>query len=94
VINGYDFEPDDKGFRSLLLVTDRWSGYSFNLYLKDGLALTIIEALTYLINHLKYQHNINVKVIECDNKFMEVKPEVAQTLSNYNICIELSVPYM
>jgi hypothetical protein len=42
----YDFEPDDKGFRILLLVTDRWSGYSFNLYLKDQIALSIIEALT------------------------------------------------
>jgi hypothetical protein len=77
VIDGYDFEPDNKGFRSLLLVTNRWLGYSFNLYLKDGLALTIIEVLTYLINHLKYQHNINVKVIECDNEFIEVKLEVA-----------------
>jgi hypothetical protein len=77
VINRHDFEPDNKGFRSLLLVTNRWSGYSFDLYLKDGLASTIIEALTYLINYLKYQHNINVKVIECDNEFTEVKPEVA-----------------
>jgi hypothetical protein len=72
----HDFEPDDEGFRTLLLVTDRWSGYSFDLYLKDQMALSIIEALTYLINYLKYQHVIDVKVIECDNEFTDVKPEV------------------
>jgi hypothetical protein len=58
------------------------------------LASTIIEALIYLIKHLKYQHNVNIKVIECDNEFTEVKLEVAQTLSNCNIHMELSAPYM
>jgi hypothetical protein len=89
----HDFEPDDEGFRTLLLVTDRWSGYAFDLYLKDHTALSIIEALTYLINHLKYQHSIDVKVIECDNEFTDIKPEVARTLSKRNIRLEPSAPY-
>jgi hypothetical protein len=89
----HDFELDDEGFRTLLLVTDRWSGYVFDLYLKDHTALLIIEALTYLINHLKYQHSINVKVIECDNEFTDIKSEVVRTLSKHNIRLEPSVPY-
>jgi hypothetical protein len=89
----HDFKPDDEGFRTLLLVTDRWLGYSFNLYLKDQTALSIIEALTHLINHLKYQYAIDVKVIECDNEFIDVKPEVEWTLSKHNIRLEPSVPY-
>jgi hypothetical protein len=40
------------------------------------MVLSIIEALTHLINYLKYQHAIDVKVIECDNEFTDVKPEV------------------
>jgi hypothetical protein len=90
----YDFKPDNKGFRILLLVTNRWLGYSFNLYLKDQTALSIIEALTYLINYLKYQHAINVKVIEYNNKFIDVKPEVEWTLFKHNIYLEPSVPYI
>jgi hypothetical protein len=92
-LDRHDFEQDDRGFRSLLLVTDRWSGYAFDLYLKDGSASSIIEALTYLINHIKYQHNVDVKVIECDNEFTDIKPEVARTLSNRNIRMEPSAPY-
>ena len=94
MLNKHDFEPDNKGFILLLLVTNRWLGYGFNLYLKDRIASLIIKALIYLINYLKYQHNVNIKVIECDNKFTDIKPEVIQTLSNYNICVELSIPYM
>jgi hypothetical protein len=40
------------------------------------MALLIIEAFTYLINYLKYQHAIDVKVIECNNEFIDIKPEV------------------
>jgi hypothetical protein len=57
------------------------------------MALSIIEALTYLINYLKYQHAINIKVIEYNNKFTDVKPKVEQTLSKHNICLEPLVPY-
>jgi hypothetical protein len=88
----FDFEQDSEGIKVLLLVTDRWSGFVFDLYLKDKSALSIKAGLGYLLNLLKYQYKIDVKVIETDNEIVTVKPEVAQYLQERYIRIEPSAP--
>jgi hypothetical protein len=48
VIDIHDFTPDENGYRHLILVTDRTSGYYWDYYLKDKGYKTIIACLTEL----------------------------------------------
>ena len=43
----HDYEPDSEGFKTLLLISDRWSGHAFDFYLKDHTTASIKEALTF-----------------------------------------------
>ena len=92
-LNFHDYEPDSEGFKTLLLISDRWSGHAFDFYLKDHITASIKEALTFLFDYLKQQYKIDVKVIECDNEIIHNKPELTQLLKNRLVRIEPSAPY-
>jgi hypothetical protein len=57
-IDFHDFNPGKGGFNSLMLVTDRWSGYCWDYYLSNREADTIITALKRLFGLLLRQFNI------------------------------------
>jgi hypothetical protein len=46
-IDFHDFEPDavNDGFKSVMLITDRFSGYIWDFYLQNREADTIVSAL-------------------------------------------------
>src|SRR6185437_9918860 len=75
-IDFHNWEEDDEGYSSLMLVTDRYSGWSWDLYLKDRTAKTIIANLKYLFDYIEHHHNFKPKVVEADNKIYKVKPAV------------------
>ena len=60
-IDFHDFNRGYGGFNSLMLVTDRWSGYTWDYYLSDRKAQTIIAAFKHLFGMLKRQYNIEPK---------------------------------
>ena len=89
-IDFHDLLPDEEGFSSLMLVTDRYSGYSWDYYLSNRKAETIIDAIHNLFNLIRHQYRIRPKVIESDN---ELAGRVAEYLSERSIRFEPSAPY-
>ena len=79
-IDFHDFEEDIEGYSSLMLVTDLYSGFIWNFYLKDRTSGTIIGALEMLFGILRTQYQVAPEVIECDNEIVGQKPKVKDFL--------------
>ena len=76
-----------------MLSSDRHSGFMWDFYFKDNrTAKSIIGFLDILVNFLKVQCNITVKVIECDGEIATTKPEVARWCARKSIRLETSAP--
>ncbi|XP_044720032.1 integrase core domain-containing protein [Hirsutella rhossiliensis] len=69
------------------------SGFSWDYYLQDRKADTIITTLKHAVDYLTYQFDFKVKVIECDNELTSQKPAVTQFLLGRNLKVEPSAPY-
>ena len=93
-IDFHDFEKDDEGYSSSMLVTDRWSGYIWDFYLKDRTGPSVITALKVLFGILERQYEIKPKVIECDNEIITQKPAVKEYLNSLFLKLEPSPPYI
>jgi hypothetical protein len=89
----HDFEPDDKGYNRLMLLTDRISRYSWDYYMQDKKAGSIIAALQSFLGMLERQYGVNVKAIECDNEIVINKPRIKAFLERRHIRIEPSPPH-
>src|SRR5581483_7639671 len=77
-----------------MLVTNRYSGYSWDLYLKDRSASTIIANLKYLFNYLEYHYNIKPKMVKSDNEIYTVKPAIRTWLEKEKLIrVEPLAPY-
>jgi hypothetical protein len=92
-----DFHSYEEGSstkeKSQLLIVDRYSRYTWDLYLKDNRpARSIIRLLEIFTRFLKTQFNITVKVIETDNEITTVKAEVSRWCASLGIKIEPSAP--
>ena len=76
-----------------MLITDRFSGFMWDLYFKDNCpARSIIKLLNSFVQFLKVQFNVTVKIIESDNKIFSVKADVEKWCSAKGIKIEPSAP--
>ena len=78
-VDFHDYEKSDKGFKSTMLVTDRWSGEIRDYYLTDRTAASIIAALEDLFGRLELQ-GFKPQVIECDNELYLRKHDVRRFL--------------
>jgi Reverse transcriptase (RNA-dependent DNA polymerase)/GAG-pre-integrase domain len=79
-VDFHDYEKSDKGFKSTMLITDRWSGQIWDYYLTDRTAASIIAALKDFFERLERQYGIKPKVIECDNELYLRKHDVRRFL--------------
>jgi hypothetical protein len=86
----HDFEPDEAGYNSLLLVVDRVSGWMWDFYLQDRRTDAVIAALDNLIGMLERQYEIKVKVVESDNEIISKLPGVKSYLESRHIRTEPS----
>jgi transposase InsO family protein len=78
---------------SQLLITDKYSRFQWDFYLKDNrTAKSIIKILTNFVKFLQTQYNITPKVVETDNEIATVKPEVMRWLQAQGIAAEPSAP--
>lgn len=76
-----------------MLITNRFSGFVWDLYFKDNRpARSIIKQLSTLVLFMKVQYNVTVKIIESDNEIFSVKADVAKWCSAQGIKIEPSAP--
>jgi hypothetical protein len=90
--HSYEEEVTTK-VKSQMLVTDRYSGFTWDFYFTDNrLAKSIIEKLKLLLTFLKIHYGIKVQVIECDNEITITKPKVAQWCASQGITLEPSAP--
>ena len=92
-----DFHSYEEGSstkeKSQMLVTDRYSGILWDFYSKDNRpGKSIIRLLDIIVQFLKKQYNIAVKVIECDGEIATTKPEVARWCTAQAIRLEPSAP--
>jgi hypothetical protein len=92
-VDFHDFEEDEDNYNSLMLITDRWSGYIWDFYLQDRTADSIITVLSTFLGLLKNQYNLKPQVIECDNELTTQKPKVKRHIESLHIRIEPSPPY-
>jgi hypothetical protein len=81
----HDFEPDEAGYSSLLLVVDRVSGYMWDFYMRDRKTDTVITALHELLGLLERQYEIKVKAVESDNEIISKLPGVKRYLESRHI---------
>ena len=93
-IDFHDFEEDDDGFNSLMLLTDRKSGYMWDFYLQDRTTDSIITVLSTFLGLLERQYELKPQVIECDNELTTQKPGVKRYIESLHIKVEPSLPYM
>jgi hypothetical protein len=92
-----DFHAYEEGSstkeKSQMLVTDRYSGLLWDFYFKDNrLGKSIISFLDTIVQFLRKQYNITVKVIECDGEMATTKAEVARWCTAQAIRLEPSAP--
>ena len=93
-IDFHDYEPGLQNFKSMMLVTDRWSGNMWDYYLQNRKAVSIIAALTHLFGLLERQYDIKPEVIECDNELYTQKHDVRRFLEvEKHMKVEPSAPY-
>ena len=76
-----------------MLVTDCWSGYIWDFYLKYHTGPSVITALKVLFRILERQYEIKPKVIECDNDIITQKPAVKEYLNSLFVKHEPSPSY-
>ena len=69
-IDFHDYEKGINGYSSVMLVTDRYSGYIWDFYLENRESMTLIETLWWLFRIFDRQYKIKPKVIQCDNELM------------------------
>ena len=90
-IDFHDFEERYNGFRYLLLVSDRWSGLTWDYYIKDRSFESIITALSHLLGSLQQNYQLRSTVVECDNELS--KPVFETYFTQRFIRLEPSAPY-
>ena len=69
----HEFTTNKQQQRYLLLITDRFSGFSWDYYLPSREVPHILAALKHLVQLLKTQFDIVPKVLESDNEFSRAK---------------------
>jgi Reverse transcriptase (RNA-dependent DNA polymerase)/GAG-pre-integrase domain len=91
----HDYVDDGYGgYKCLLLVTDRWSGLSWDYYLTDHKSATILAALQHLFGVLE-QCKIRPQTIECDNEiFMKRKAVLTWLQTDQHVKVEPSPPHV
>jgi len=88
-----DLELDGEEYWCAMLVTDRYSGYVFDFYLKRRDTDTLISAFEDLIGLLKNQFQIQPQAIECDNEITDNHRLTAFLTRRHYIRCEPSAPH-
>ena len=88
-----DFKEDLECYSSLMLLTDRVSGYIWDYYLQDRTTESIIAALTSFLGMMERQFGIRIKAFQADNEINTVKPRVKEWIEERHIRLEPSPPY-
>ncbi|OAQ57705.1 polyprotein [Purpureocillium lilacinum] len=91
-IDFHDLPRDPDQRSSVMLITDRWSGYVWDYYLVERRLGTIHEALKDLLGTLEHQHQLRPRVIECDNEIQKDKSMLSTYLQQRYIRLEPSAP--
>jgi hypothetical protein len=68
-----DLAPDDQGFNSAMLFTERATGYVFDTYLSSRKTPSVMEAVNYFLAVMERQFDLKPSVIECDNELIKSK---------------------
>lgn len=83
---------DDEEYKKVMLFTDRYSGYVFDIYLTDWKTQDLLQAFDYFFRVLDYQFGIKPTVIESDNEIVQ-STELKEHLEHTHLLmIEHSAP--
>lgn len=92
-VDFYDSEEGRGGYKNLMLISDRYSVLSWDFYLEDRTAQSIINALSYLFNLLEQIYNLKHEIVECNNEITTQQPRVFQFLQARRLKVEPLAPY-
>ncbi|KAJ3554331.1 hypothetical protein NPX13_g10642 [Xylaria arbuscula] len=70
-IDFHDFEKTTYSNNSMMIATDRYSGYTWDHFFKNRQTESVIAALERLIKHLWNRYQVKVEVIKCDNEILK-----------------------
>ena len=87
----HDFETDEEGYKCLMLISDRLSGYLWDYYIQGNRTTAdVITAFDLFFLMMERQYGVKVKVVECDNEIIQKLPGVKQHLEARSIALEPS----
>ena len=79
-------------YRSVKFITDRWSGITWDFYLSERTAKTIIVTLDLFLNLYEAQYHVRPKVIECDGELTKSNDIRKYVEVNKRMRLEPSAP--
>lgn len=83
---------DYEGYDSLMLFTDRWSGYIWDYFLQNRTQKNLKAAFEMFMTTLERQYDIRPRVFESDNEITRIKRAVGEMLEARGIKVEPSAP--
>jgi hypothetical protein len=83
---------DEEGYNSLMLITDRWSGFIWEFFLSDRKAEMLKTAFEMFLTAFERQYGLQPRIFECDNEITTVKAAVGDMLQSKGILIQPSAP--
>ncbi|KAL3703700.1 hypothetical protein TMatcc_010892 [Talaromyces marneffei ATCC 18224] len=93
----HDFEKstlkNDKDKRTLILITDCYSGFMWDFYLTGHTTVEILETLKWFFQYLKKRYNMTPVKIEMDNEITHRHLEVKDWIKQQHVTIKTSVAY-
>ncbi|EED13613.1 conserved hypothetical protein [Talaromyces stipitatus ATCC 10500] len=79
------------GEKTLMLITDRFSGFIWDFYMTSHKSVEILETLKWFFEYLKKHHDVSLIKIEMDNEIFLHRPEVKEWLITKHVTIEPSM---
>jgi hypothetical protein len=89
----HDFTIGYEGSASVLLLSDRYSGLTWDYYLEHRTADSIIDCLKHFIHLWESTYRTKIQVFEVDNEFTTLKPKIKEFLESKHFKVEPSAPY-
>lgn len=91
-VDFHDFEPVED-FKTLRLVTDRYTGLTWDYYLPNHKDETMLKAFKHLFGMLEVQYSIKPKKLECDNEILNRPKTYDWLIEEKFVKVEPSPPH-
>lgn len=92
-VDFHDLPRDPQDRSSVMLITDRWSGYIWDYYLVERTVVTIIAAFRDLFKILARHYQLYPQTVESDNEIQSEGGAINAYLRDMRVLLEPSAPH-